>query len=78
MSPPSNRAATGAAVRTLIVRPAVDLQPRTLRSKNSSAESPFKDPTNRYTETYWPTGDGKRFLVLETEQTGQAARSRWL
>ena len=32
----------------------------------------FKYPTNPYTETFWPTGDGKRFLVLETEQTGQA------
>ena len=34
----------------------------------------FKYPTNPYTETFWPTGDGKRFLVLETEQTGQAGQ----
>ncbi len=34
----------------------------------------LKYPTNPYTETYWPTGDGKRFLVLETEQTRQAGQ----
>jgi hypothetical protein len=34
----------------------------------------FKYPTNPFTETYCPTSDGKRFLVLETEQTGQASQ----
>ncbi len=34
----------------------------------------FKYPTNPFTESYCPTGAGKRFLVLETEQAGQAGQ----
>jgi hypothetical protein len=30
----------------------------------------FKYSTNPFTETYSPTGDGKRFLVLESEEKG--------